>query len=274
MKIYLKMVGLIYIAIFLVACSKKPLHTSKALELVDARPKPGSVEWIDKLHYRDDYKIAYGIFNDDHSLLIRIMARDRSTLAKMFVAGFTVSFDTTGKKSSQFSVVYPMPQGKKNMPDKSFGYDNNRGNRLDKSTNMEFDRRLKTSLNQIEIVGFSDEAVKNAVLNSRYGDGITAWVHLDSTETFYYELKLPINELFHGENLSARSLSIEFRSGDIKTPTGNRPRASMSMSAGGNRGNSGGQRSGRGGGELYRSPHDFQSFSKPINFWVKRIKLQ
>lgn len=266
-----------YLALALASCSKKPLYKSKTLEPVAEMPAAGSIEWIDRLQYNSEYKIAYGYFNDETDLVIRTMVTDRSTIMKMFATGFTIRIDTTGKKNPQYSIKYPLAQGMQNMPRQEGRNQpkNNTPNEMNPAGNM--DTRLKTALNRIEIEGFDDEAINGTQLNSRTGDGITAWIQVDSTLTMYYELKIPLRDILTNGYTSKSTLSIGLESGEIEMPS-NGPPANISMQPGGGKSGGGGGRQNEGmrpgGAEMQQQRAEMQSMSQAIKIWIKRIELQ
>jgi len=269
------MIFLFYLLFALTSCSKKPLHTCKVLESSDSQPKAGSVEWIDKLQYNNKYKLSYGIFNEQEHLVVRMMVTDRTTISKMFAAGFTITIDTTGKKESHFAVKYPLPQGMPEM-DQIRGQQN--AGHLKTRENVIGDKmkkRFETALNQIELFGFSEDALNNTVLNSRKGSGITAWIIVDSTATMHYEVRLPLAGLFPAGLSESTQFSVGFESGelDISPPNGNTNR----MSAGMDRPRSGahpngGNRPDAAGREARMT--QMQAMSTPVDFWVKRIAFK
>ncbi len=167
MKKHFPVLLILMVVLVMMSFSKKPLYKSKALEPVSQRPEPGTSAWIDKLQYSDKDKIAYGCFNDDSNLVIRLKVTDKNVVTKIFASGFTISIDTTAKKDPQFSVKYPLPQGMQSLPQ---AFDRNPGSlnpNLTKNPNEKMKNRMKTALNQIEINGFDDLAVENTMINSR-----------------------------------------------------------------------------------------------------------
>ena len=261
--------------IILSSCSKKPLHTSKSLDKSIEDYTPGSTEWIDKLRYDTKNKIAVGVFNDDKDLLIRVMAHDQSTIMKMFITGFTVWIDTAGGKDKHFGVKYPMAQGRQGMNDLDTRPHQlqgaGTGGRQD-----DLMKKAKTSLNSIELSGFSPEAQNSTKLNSRIGNGITAWIELTPDTKMYYELKIPLKDLADVDYLKQNLISVGFESGKIDMPSGDSPGSGGKM--GGGKG-SGGGRPGGGGGR----PHGgygqnqqtavMKTMSQPIKILMKRIEL-
>ena len=253
------------------------MHTSKKLEASGEKPKAGSLGWIDRLQYDQKNKIAYGYFNDDTSLVVRVMASEKSTINKIFAAGFTIHIDTTGKKNPQYSINYPLAQGMKNM--RPPGRENNSALQSPSQSGIQenMDKRLQTSLNSIALIGFSKKALDNAILNSRTGEGITAWIKIDSSATMYYELKVPLDELFTSTNKSDKIISIGLESGKIDLPSQAGPTGNRGMEPIGNGGRPGGGRPPGGGGQHGRDgtvqPQQIQALSQAIKIWIKRIEL-
>lgn len=266
---------LILTSVAFLSCSKKPLHTSKTLESSNKLPEAGSIEWIDRLQYDHDNKLAYGYFNDARNLVIRTMTSDRNTITKMFAAGFTIHIDTTGKKEGQFAVRYPMAQGMQNMkhPNNNSHSPPNKINGIsDNTMHKDVERRLYASLNRIELSGFSQEAIETTQLNTRTGAGITAWIKIDSTSTMYYELKIPLADIFADGNYKNKLFSIGLISGEMELPRGNNtPAANMSMDPGGNRQQGHGS---RGNMERQQRMVQMQTLNQSIEIWVKRIELK
>lgn len=209
---------ILMVVLVLMSFSKKPLYKSKTLEPPSQRPEPGTEAWIGKLQYNDESKLAYGCFNNQNDLVIRLKVTDPSVVTKIFATGFTISIDTTGRKNPQFWVKYPLPQGMQNMPrpEERSMTGNSRYQGKDPKEMMK--NHLKTALNQIEIEGFSDAAVKQTTVNSRIGEGITAWIMIDSVMNMYYELKIPLKELSGNENLTENMISLGFESGKMELP--------------------------------------------------------
>lgn len=268
--------------VILSSCSKKPLQKSKSLEPVAERPEAGSLAWIDRLQYDEVNSLAYGVFNNDRDLVIRTMTRNNNTMMKMFAGGFTISIDTTGKKKPQFTIIYPLPQGMQPVREESGGRPTER-NRRDFRNPPNRNLRFKTALNRIELKGFDQEIIEGATLNSRDGEGITAWISLDSTGMFY-ELKIPITAIFNQENTTGKIISVGFNSGELDLPSRGEPGEDMrpddfgpeigtgSRTPRGGTGRPGGSMSsGRPGGGM--SPAR-DALSKPINIWMKRIELR
>jgi hypothetical protein len=279
MKKHFPVLLILMVVLVMMSFSKKPLYKSKALEPVSQRPEPGTAAWIDKLQYNDKDKIAYGCFNDDSNLVIRLKVTDKNVVTKIFAAGFTISIDTTGKKDAQFSIKYPLPQGMQSMPHPGERDQMSVNQNLSKNPNDKLKNRLKTALNQIEINGFDDIAVKNATVNSRNGDGITAWIMIDSVMNMYYELKIPLKELSGKDNLNENIISLGFESGRMELPAtgqgggGGTPGGGMS-SPGGSHGGGG-----QGGSMNPRNPDmqqraaSMETLTEPIKIWMKRIEL-
>lgn len=273
----------LFTLLMIASCSKKPIHTSKTLEPQSERPEAGSIEWIDRLQYNDDYKLAYGVFNDQDHLVMRTMTKDRGAMMKLFAAGFTIGIDTTGKKTPQFLIDYPLPQGMRNMPSEDL-----RPERQDIQSNntppMQDDQnlqRLKTALNNIELTGFSDEAVQSTTTNSRDGDGISAWIFIDDQNTFYYELSIPMASIFPNQATSGKIISVKFETGEMDMPERQGPPSGMSMGPGGGGGGRGGgggghgQGGGRsGGGRPEGDNAQAQNMWESVNILLKRIQLQ
>jgi hypothetical protein len=259
--------------------SKKPLYKSKTLEPPSQRPEPGTEAWIGKLQYNDESKLAYGCFNNQNDLVIRLKVTDPNVVTKIFATGFTISIDTTGRKNPQFWVKYPLPQGMQNMPrpeELSM-----KGNSLNpgKDPKEMMKNHLKTALNQIEIEGFSDAAVKQTTVNSRSGEGITAWIMIDSVMNMYYELKIPLKELSGKENLTENMISLGFESGKMEMPAmgpgggGGRPGGGMSSPGGAAGGGGKGRGMGQGGPDMQQRAASMQMLTEPIKIWMKRIEL-
>jgi len=229
------------------------------------------------MQYDAKNNISYAFFSDTNDLVIRTMVTDRSTITKMFAAGFTIYIDTSGKKEPQFSIKYPLPQGMQNMARPEGGNNTNESLRADRESTGAISTRLKTALNQIEIIGFNVEQTNSTLLNSRYGEGITAWIIIDKNQSLYYELKIPLQYIFGESYHPGRMISLGFESGKIDLPSTGPP-ASISMNPGGNSGNRPG--GGRGQGNSSHSGMDKQkgmaqmnSLSKPIKLRIKRIEL-
>lgn len=272
------MILFIYLAIALSSCSKKPLHLSKSLEALSERPEAGSIQWIDRMQYDAKNNISYGYFNDSIDLVIRTMVTDRSTITKMFAAGFTIHIDTTGKKDPQFSIKYPLAQGMQNMPGPGERNKNKESLQAEARPDNELTNRLKTALNQIEIIGFDEEQTNSTLLNSRQGEGITAWIIIDKNQSLYYELKIPLRYMYGESYHPGRLISLAIESGKIDLPS-NRPPANMSMNPGGNSGGRSGGGRGQGGrshnaADKQPGTTQMQSLSKPIKIWIKRIELK
>lgn len=253
------------------SCSKKPLHHSQMLEPSGDRPEPGTAAWIDRLQYDGQNNMSYGYFNNDQNLVIRSMVNDPSTVMKIFATGFIVRIDTNARKDPQFLIKYPLPQGLQNLREKM-------NQQLHAPAEKPGDRvrqRFLTALNRIGLEGFSEIAVNNATLNSRTGGGITAWIHLDSASTMFYELKIPLKEIYGNKYPTTKPvLSIGFESGALEAP-GGRPVSQMPRGVAG--------RPGGGiypGGTMTGSQADrqqqlarMQTLFRPIDIWIKRIEL-
>ncbi len=255
--------------------SKKPLYKSKSLEPSSQRPEPGTEAWIGKLQYNDESKLAYGCFNNQNDLVIRLKVTDPNVVTKIFASGFTISIDTSGRKNPQFWVKYPLPQGMQNMPRPEERYMMSKYQNPGKDPKEMMTNRFKTALNQIELEGFDAAAVKNAKVNSRIGDGITAWIMIDSVMNMYYELKIPLKELSVKGILSENIISLGFESGKMEMTAmdpegrGGRPGGGMSPPGGGGQGRSMGQ----GSPDMQQRTASMQVLTEPIKIWMKRIEL-
>lgn len=266
--------------VIVMSFSKKPLYKSKSLEPSSQRPEPGTEAWIGKLQYNDESKLAYGCFNNQNDLVIRLKVTDPNVVTKIFASGFTISIDTSGRKNPQFWVKYPLPQGMQNMPrpeERSMtGNSRNPG----KDPNEMMKNHLKTALNQIEIEGFSDAAVKQTTVNSRSGEGITAWIMIDSVMNMYYELKIPLKELSGKDDLTKNMISLGFESGKMELPPmgpgsgGGRPGGGMSPPGGSSgSGDNEGDMKQRTPDERQRTA-SMETLTEPIKIWMKRIELK
>jgi uncharacterized membrane protein YgcG len=259
------------------SCSKKPLQSSKYFSIEVKETPTESVEWIDNLKYDDKSQIAYGIFNNDSDLVIRVLARDQATIMKMFMTGFTVWIDTTGGKEGQFGVKYPLAQGRSEMDRDRTGRETGTPNQKQSQEKL---ARLQTALNSIEIIGFSPEAEANVELGSKSGDGICAWINLESEMDMYYELKIPLNDLAINDQ---KMISIGFESGSVDMPSGGPPgggKPGGGMNPGGGGPPGGGGRSGGGGGQQRgdgadpsQGQSDMKAMSQAIDLWIKRVQL-
>jgi len=261
------------------SCSKKPLFQSKKLEQASERYEPGSMEWTDKLHYDSENRVSYGCFNDDRYLMIRVKVTDRDVLRKIFATGFTIWIDTTARKNPQFGVKYPLPQGLQTNQRSTKDYiPIDADLQKKKPPQQDMQNMFLTALNNIEMVGFSNEAVKNARLNVREGEAITAWIHFDEESAMYYELKIPFSEISPEGQPTERLISIGLQSGKTEMPTGgfSSGRPSNGGGPGGRPGEGQGQPGGmqRGDGDSPPQMGASQSMSQPIEIWMKRIELQ
>jgi len=260
--------------IVLASCSKKPLHTSRQLENNDILISAESIEWINRLYYDTKHKIAYGLFNNEDELVIRVMANDKATIMKMFMTGFTVWIDTTGGKKHHLGINYPMAHGRQKMGDPG----NGPGHEPKAGSGSEWDEfihRAEASLNSIELMGFNQEALNRTVLKSRVGDGITAWIDLKPGAKMYYELKIPLEDLAEINYLKQNLFSVGFESGKIDLPSDN-ALSDFNASLGPSSGRS--QHPGGGGRpqddvDHARQKAAMQTMSEPIKIWMKRIEL-
>jgi hypothetical protein len=247
--------------LLILACSKNPIYQSKH-ETIDLQQSTFSSLSYDSLQPTAGGKFFYGIFNDDQVINIRLKITDETTQKKMLFNGMTIWIDKTGKHKEKLGFKFPAaitPGDHYSMQAMSGKGHNFAANRKTLVNNIKLDH--------IDFIGF-----KNAT-------HVLADINTDDKGYLYYQVSLPLNELFAGSsiNLQAQKITVGIKSEKPEMPSGDsqwqgeRPSEDGGMRPGGM------GRDGIGGGYGGGQPGQFtgnrmnptQSFSEPVNTWIE-----
>ena len=174
-------VMLFFIAIVCVGCrdieltSKRPVHDIN----IDGKDD----DWRNTKTFFENERVAIGVFNDEHFLYLSLTPWDIGMETSIIRGGFTVWFDSRGKKKKTFGIRYPIGS-------KEYGLTG-----IERKTRDELEERLKKfaeSQNELEIIGPGEDEVRKMAISEAKELYIEAGVG-SSNGKLFYELKVPID---------------------------------------------------------------------------------
>ena len=280
-----KILVLVLIVFLFTTCAKTPVYRStwqKDTKLIDGL----ITDWNCKMYYNSDAKMMYGISNDLNNLYVNAKVTDQAVQKKILMAGLTFWIDTTGKKTEQLGIVYPLKGFMKNQKNRKTPANKNMEKRPLKNA-LDYNKindQFANNITELEMIGFTGTGKKNREINGR-NKGLKVAIQFDEYQSLIYEASIPLNILFEEpqEYLtdSTKYFSYGFETGSFEVPV------KMNSNTGGpggkGSGRSGGEREsgmssgagGKAGGRPMNSGQktDMQGMAQPAKFWVKKASL-
>ncbi|MDB5117123.1 MAG: hypothetical protein JWQ79_2615 [Mucilaginibacter sp.] len=209
---------------------------------VNLKPAPANIvidgnisEWGDSLaYYNNQLQANYMFTNDKDNLYLAIKTNDPVEEAKILSSGVTLSIDTKGKKKSDFSVTFPVPE----LGNQTF---NAAGTAQEKDLAAGL-----TKFRKIKADGFKDVEYDLVTLQNTYGFKMA--ISFDEHGAMIYEEAIPL-ALFHADGLKNSEWMFNIKiNGQEKIAKKEADGQDQSSSMGGGRGGRGGGGGGGGGG--------------------------
>jgi hypothetical protein len=214
-------------------------------------------EWPKPLNFYDsDTRLLFAISNDSTHVYLCFESKDEQTQRKIMRAGMKVELDIRGKGKRSATISFPLPP--KEREDVEGNTDNatatsttNSRQPLDEANRKEeqalMRQRFLTDNITMDVKGF---AFTNGILPIK-GKNITVAMNWDSTGSLFYEIAVPITELFsNGYNAQelAKEITLNVEINALPQPPGrNTERMTAAAPAGGGGGGFGGGGGGFGG---------------------------
>ncbi len=229
----------------------------------------------DRGYLEDKSKILYQVSNDENNLHILFHTADRASIIKILQTGFTVYFNTKGKKKMDISIQYPLPQDMESFRQSRMAEMKQGG----RQAQLDINKMLGT----ISLLGVYTnlDMEENINVNSNTSD-INVGVKATPHDELAYELIIPFTRLFNNQSPETAALTVGFVSGYLEMPSsgggmsGGGGMRGGGMSGGGmgggmSGGGGGGMRGGgKSGGGMSRGS-DTSGLSSPIEFWINVV---
>lgn len=243
---YAKIFLVISSLLFLSGCSNKSIYKST---YQDTTLKVGeeNSSLLANMHYDPKSEILYGISNDNQNLYASLKIIDEIMKKKILHTGLTFWIDTTGKAKEQLGLTFPIQM---NPRQNDFAKNNRMSSKqeLDKKNIQVFNNNFVNGNSEIEIVGYYGDPEPRLVGN-KSNDGINAILKMDSLQTLYYEVAIPLDMIFMNPdewlNNPDKYFSFIFETGQMEMPP---MRSGGGGPGGGGPGGGGSGGSGPGGG--------------------------
>ena len=196
-------------------------------------------EWAGLIQYPEDSKVGIGVVNEDAYLYLCLTSEDREIASQIVRSGFTVLFETKGKKGKRFGVNFPLGMKLSGPPAQETG---------DREPDMAaMKERMELSLQTLALIGPGEN--DTFPMSTMMAESLGVIVRIKpSQERCVYELKVPLNQdsLFKYAIGVGKDtlLKVTLETSKISRPSGGPPGGGMGGPPGGGMG---GGRGGMGG---------------------------
>jgi hypothetical protein len=143
--------------------------------------------------------VAYATSNDARNLYITMETGDEMTQVKILKRGLTVSIDTTGKKSPQFDINYPLAN--ENEPLDMVRNDGQKTSLAKKQSEQKLNS-LVQGANQFSLEGFP-ECSGGFMVHQVLPCGIKVKARIDEYKELVWEAVIPFKLIYGRDSLSA-----------------------------------------------------------------------
>lgn len=267
----------ISLILLLVSFSKKKVYQCKRQKSI-VEINAFNIIWEGEYHFDTKSQMHYGLTNDDHYLYVGMKTSDETLKRKIMMAGLTFWIDTNARGKQQLGLMFPLQQ--KPDPGKmrnSKGDSQNTKNEREKSAAeiKKFNEGYLRNFELMDIIGFGGKTELSASGNINK-DGVSAILHIDSTEFMYYFACIPLELIFDKPDDYLKNpdklFSFAFKTNKLEMPsngTGGGPPQGGGGSQGGRPQGGGPQ----GGSGSQPGMQQMQELSQPSVLSVKKAML-
>lgn len=242
-----------------------------------------------KGEYNYDLKsdIYYGLSYDNQYLYVSLKTADIVQKRKIMMAGLSFWIDTNAKGKEQLGLMFPLQQKSNpgDMRNMNSGPQGTETERKKSSAGIkEFNEHYLNNLALMDFIGFGGDAELSTSGNINK-NGISAILHIDTTEFLYYFASIPLGLIFNSPedylNNPDNQFSFSFKTNVLERPSNGMGGSGPSM-GGGPSGSGGGPSGGggrpQGGGHPIGSgappeTEQMQAMSQPTVITVKKAVL-
>jgi len=140
--------------------------------------------------YDRNAKLQYSIMNDDDNLFIYIKATEKIAQLKIIRSGILIKIDTTGKQKKGLSILYPIPNSKKNNI-AAINYNND----------WEiFVSRFSYDHAYMKITGFKN--INDEELLTNNNQGISVAITWDENQVLRFKAIIPFKQIKANSNIT------------------------------------------------------------------------
>jgi hypothetical protein len=150
-------------------------------------------------NYDAQSMVAYATSNDARNLYVTMETGDEMTQIKILKRGLTLSIDTTGKKSPQFEINYPLPN--ENEPLDMIRPDGQKTALAKKQSEQKLNSLVQEA-NQFSLNGFS-ECSGGFMVHQILPCGIKVKARIDEFKELVWEAVIPFKLIYGRDTLSA-----------------------------------------------------------------------
>ncbi|MCK5208603.1 MAG: hypothetical protein KAQ79_11295 [Cyclobacteriaceae bacterium] len=253
--------AVVFLLVLFVGCS--------SLQTIESVPEP-NIELGDRSHLDDKSKILYEVSNDEKNLHVMFRTTERASIIKILQTGFTVYFNTKGKKKKDISIQYPLPQDMETFRQSMMSEMKQGGQQPQLDIN-----KLLGMISHMSIYSYFGEE-ENINLYSNSSD-IKVSVKSIQQDELTYDLIIPFTRIFKDETIDVSKLTVGFVSGKMEIPStgggmsggGGMRGGGMSGGgmSGGGMGGGGGMRGGGKSGGGMSGGSNMSGLTSPIEFW-------
>lgn len=150
-------------------------------------------DWPSPYPYYDaDAKIGYVVTNDKDNLYVTMETGDRMTIMKILRRGMTLWIDTSGKKSQNISINYPMENADAPM---QMQKEKDQTQPMDKMDAEQMHKRMLETARDLYLTGFKG-CNGSFLVKQNNGCGINVRMGFDEYNTLVWEAVIPFKSFY------------------------------------------------------------------------------
>lgn len=174
-------------------------------------------EWGLTWEADEEKSFNYNVCLDDANLYVRVKVEDFYVKRKMGAFGFTLWFDTNGKKKRTYGLKFPVGGTE---ADERMGQLNKEGEAVKTSGDrVDFqkhaDEVMISNLEMLELIGLADDPV--TATRSGITNGIKVAIGMDAMGAYVYEAIIPLRS-YRLNRANMKGLSVGFETGKLEMP--------------------------------------------------------
>ncbi len=151
-------------------------------------------------YFDSNTKLQVGLSNDDQYFYLRLIAPDRETQMKMFISGFEVWIDPTGKKKKTMGITFPIARPREQGQGGGFAGGPGQGGGRPQGMDPEAMRaRFLDNQKELKLTGFPN--LKNGLIPLENDQDVHLAVNWDAGNVMVYEAAIPLKGIL-GEGFS------------------------------------------------------------------------
>ncbi len=155
-------------------------------------------------NYDSKAKVAYATSNDRENLYITMETGDEMTQIKILKQGLTVSIDTSGGKSADFNINFPLQNDLEPLELSKKDFGQKKGNMDAYEENQKAKKLSKNALeaNQLSLEGFIN-CNGGFMVKQATPCGIRVRISMDEYKELVWEAVIPFKAIYNKETISA-----------------------------------------------------------------------